>query len=284
MRPPFKPPTQLGTVGWESVNTEFTQRHAFIAICGETDTGKTSLALTARGPVAILHAAEKVKGILEPHVRSGKLIKQHNFAGVFPKDEKACADAATVVWQKAKALYDAAWGNCGTLVVDTEPGLYALRRYARFGTLTPRGDTRDLYTAINWDWAQMFNARPRAQQDQGTTLITIHTMSDEYKDVIKQTQGGPKKLSEKTGNLKMDGQKSIKYAADLILQTLRDPVSEQFKVKIIKPWFRGDVRGMELDDEMMRSMGYQENAATGSCLTIPAILAFITSTEEAEWV
>lgn len=271
--------------GWEPVSTEFTQRYASIAICGETDTGKTSLALTARGPVAILHAAEKTRGIIEPHVRAGKMVRQHNFAAVFPKAEDECRKKATEVWQKADQLFTDAWKWAGSIIVDPEPDYYALRRYARFGTLTPQGDVRDLYNAINFDWRQRFGAMPRAQgSGKGTTLITIHTMTDEYRDVMKQTATGLKKVSEKTGNLRMEGHKSIKFSADLILQTQRDLVSGKFSVKILKPWFNGGARGMELDDELLREMGYSESPATNSCLTLPAILSFITDTPEAEWI
>lgn len=268
------------------VGTEFTQRCGSVAIWGPTSTGKTSLALTATGPVALLHASEKVKGIIEPHVRTGKVVRQFDFGFVAVKDEKACAERARVVWAKWEKLYGDAmekWGK--TIIVDTEPDAYALRRYARFGTLTPQGDLRDLYNQVNFDWRQIFKNQPRAQSEKrGVNLISIHTASDEYKDVMKKDkQGAMRKSSEKTGGFKMDGHREVKYWADVILWCERD-VNGLYHVRIDKGWWRGgETEGLDLTDEMMKDLGYSMDAATKSHLTIPGILAFITETEEGEW-
>lgn len=270
---------------WEVVGTEFTQRCAQIAICGETSTGKTSLALTAKGPIALLHASEKVTGIVQPHVRHGKLVRKFDFGFVGSKDEKDTAGRAQVTWKKFNVLYDEAMEKwAGTIIVDTEPDAWALRRFARFGTLTPQGDMRALYTAVNFDWAQLFKNRPREQAEKrGVNLITIHTCSDEYKDVIKTTPNGPKEVSVKTGRQKMDGQKSVKYWADVILWVDKTDAGD-YTVRIDKGWFNGGIEGVVVDNKMMLELGYKVNPATGSAITIPAIMAMITETPEEEWL
>lgn len=271
---------------WEVVGTEFTQRCAQIAIVGPTSAGKTTLALTSKGPIGLLHASEKVAGVVEPFVRKGKLIRKFDFGFVADrKDEKKTAERAQVVWNKFENLYNDCmdkWGK--TLIIDTEPDAWALRRLARFGTFTPKGNTMDLYNAVNFDWSQMFKNRPREQAEKrGVNLITIHTCSDEYEDYMGQTASGPKQMSRRTGRQKMDGQKSVKYWADVILWVERRLTDMQFEVRIVKGWFNGQIEGTALDDEMMRGLGYTVSPVTNSALTIPAILAMITDTPEKEW-
>lgn len=274
--------------GWTDIGIDFTQRCASIAIWGPTSMGKTTLALTAGGlkaPTALLHASEKIKGIVEPHVRMGKLVRAYNFGFVAKRgDDKENAKRAGTVWKKFEDLYDNAMDDWAKVViVDTEPDAWALRRLARFGTLTPQGDTRDLYNAVNFDWAQMFKNKPReVAEGRGVTLITTHTCGDEYKDAIKMTPGGPKKVSEKTGKYKMDGQKHVKYWADVILWVEKGE-DGQYRVRIDKGWFNGTVEGMVLDNEFMQNMGYEESPVTKSYLTIPAIMALITETPEEGW-
>lgn len=274
---------------WETVGVDFTQRCASIAIWGETSSGKTTLALTSKGPVGLLHASEKVAGIVEPHVRKGKVVRKFDFGFAVRKGEEEgqIAERARGVWAKWMALYtDGMTKWAGTIIVDTEPDAWMLRRLARFGTLTPKGDLRDLYGAVNFDWSQIFKNTPREQAEtRGANLITIHTASDAYKDVMVPGTGGgpPKKVSIKTGEYKMDGQKSIRYWADVILWVDKDP-SGQYTVRIDKGWFNGQIEGSVLDDTMMRNLGYTVNPAIGSALTIPSILALITETPEEEWM
>src|SRR4051812_8483060 len=68
---------------WTPANTEITRRVAFVQIYGETGTGKSTLALTAPGPIAYMHADEKLDGIVEPFTSEGKDVRLHNFGGTF---------------------------------------------------------------------------------------------------------------------------------------------------------------------------------------------------------
>lgn len=273
---------QQAASGWELVGTEFTQRCASIAIVGPTSAGKTTLALTSRGPLGLLHASEKIRGIVEPFVRGGKLVRAFDFGFVADrKNEANTAERAQVVWNKFENLYNDCmekWGR--TLIVDTEPDAWALRRLARFGTLTPKGNTVDLYNAVNFDWAQLFKNRPREQAEKrGVNLITIHTCSDEYEDYVKDG----KTLSRRTGKQKMDGQKSIRYWVDVILWVNKRVTDQEYEVTIVKGWFNGNVEGTQLDSKTMEVMGYSQSPVTKSHLTIPGIMAFITDTPEEEW-
>lgn len=275
-------PTGPASAEWETVGTDFTQRHAFVAIIGPESSGKTTLALTLPGPLAFLHHAEKIKGVIEPFVVQGKLIRKHDFHFMPTKGdpEEAVAQKARVVWAKAAAAYNDAWDWAKGIIVDTETDMWKDRRYARFGTLTPKGDLRDLYNVVNTDWRQMFKLRYRGQAtDHGVNLVTIHQCSDEYKDVV--IQAGPKKgqkNSERTGQQKREGNKEVGYWADVVLWCSKDSLIDfDYHVRIAKGWFNGSVEGMDLTDKIMVDLGY-------SGLNLPAILAFITQTPEGEWL
>lgn len=288
-RPKVNQPTGGGAADWETVGTEFTQRAASIAIWGETSSGKTTLALTAKGPIGLLHASEKVAGVIQPHVRVGKVVRKFDFGFAVRKGETEAqiAERARLTWAKWMDLYNDGMNKwAGTVIVDTETDAWALRRLARFGSLTPKGDLRDLYGAVNFDWAQIFKNTPRELVDtRKVNLITIHTASDAYKDVMVPGSGGgpPKKVSIKTGDYKMDGQKSIRYWADVILWVDKNPAG-QYTVRIDKGWFNGQIEGTVLDEPLMRQLGYKVDPAIDSALTIPAILSMITETPEEEWV
>lgn len=280
------PPPKPASNEWETATGEFKQRCASIAITGPTGVGKTTLALSGQGPVALIHASEKIQGIVQPYVRKGKVIRLYNFGFAVRRkeEEKEIAKRAQEVWGKGEGLYyDAMDGWAKTVVWDTEPDAWTLRRLARFGTLTPQGDTRDLYNKVNFDWQQIFKNKPReTAKGRGCNLITIHTASDEYKDVIKNTPSGPKKQSVKTGGFKMDGQKNIKYWADVILWCDQG-VDGKYMVRIDKPWWNGAFRGVEVTEEMLADMGYEVSEPHQTRITIPNILAMLTETEAGEW-
>lgn len=287
MAVPVRPvrPSQAASNEWQTIGTEFTQRSASIAIWGPTSGGKTTLALSAKGPTALLHASEKIKGIVEPYVRNGKVVRALDFGFVASHDEKDTAIRARETWAKWDRLYTDAMKNwAGTIIVDTEPDAYALRRLAKFGTLQPQGDTRDLYASVNFDWRQIFKNKPREQAEKrGVNLITIHTASDEYHDVMKKNnQGVMKKVSEKTGRFKMDGHKEVKYWADVILWAEMD-INGLRHVRIDKPWWNGTLTGMDLTEELMVNMGYEASPVHNTALTIPNIMAVITETAAKEW-
>ncbi len=55
----------FGKPEWEDAPTEFTRRSVVLEIYGDTGTGRTTLALTAPGTIAVLHAAEKLEGLFQ---------------------------------------------------------------------------------------------------------------------------------------------------------------------------------------------------------------------------
>lgn len=276
---------------WEEASTEFTQRCAFVAVWGPESGGKTTFALSAPGPTALIHAAEKINGVTQPWVRTGKRIRLHNFGFVASTDEEETATRARVTWAATKSCYlDAMDKWAKSVVIDVEPDAYALRRFAKFGTLTPKGDTRDLYASINFDWRQLLKSKFRAQTEtRQCNLITIHTATDEYRDVVKIAQSGPKKgqqikVSERTGRQRMQGHKDIKYWADVVLWVYKDIMGDgEYHVRIDKGWWNGAVEGVDLSDTTMKDLGYQPSSVTGSHITFASVMGFITETNEKEW-
>lgn len=285
------------TVGasWEEATDKFEQRCALVVIWGLESSGKTSLALTAPGPTGVLHSAEKIGGVYQAFVKAGLKLRKFNFGFVATTDEASTAERARAVWAKWKANYiDAFTKWAKTIIVDTEPDAWVLRRFAKFGTLQPKGDTRDLYSSVNFDWKQLFKNRFREQAEsgRGCNLILISTATDEYKDIITVAKFGPKKgtqvkESHRTGKQKMEGMKSIKFWADVILYCWKEldltTGQNTYHVRIDKGWFNGMVEGMDLTDEFMRALDFSEHPVTKSCLHWASIMAYITDTPEAEW-
>jgi len=272
---------------WEEADDRFLQRCVFLSIWGPESGGKTTLALTAPGPTALLHAAEKISGVYQPFVKRGQKVRLFNFGFTASSDEAETAMRARAVWANWKSLYlDAFTKWAKSIVLDTEPDAWALRRFAKFGSLQPKGDTRDLYSSVNFDWRQLLKSRFREQiMGRKCNLITIHTATDEYKDVVKKNKAGQQvKESQKTGREKMVGMKEVKYWADVIVYCYKDIMGDgAYHIRIDKAWFNGSVEGTDLTSEIMAGMDYGQHPVTKSYLHFASLMAFITDTPEAEW-
>lgn len=283
------PPPNLAK--WETATTDFLQRCVFLSIWGPESGGKTTLALTAPGPTALIHAAEKINGVYQPFVRKGHQIKLYNFGFTASTDEAATSERARAVWASFKSLYLDAFNKWGkSIVIDTEKDAWALRRFAKFGTLQPKGDTRDLYSSVNFDWRQLLKSKFREQaMTRKCNLITVTTSTDEYKDIVKVASTGPKqgqqvKESVKTGRQRPEGHKEIKFWADVIVYAYKDIMGDgDYHVRIDKGWFNGACEGLDLTSTFMEALGYSKHPVIDTHLHFASLMAFITDTPEAEW-
>lgn len=227
---------------WQDAPTELTRRSVFLLAYGDTNSGRSTFALTAPGPIAYLHSAEKIEGIIQPFARE-KEIRVYDFGGTVPPNAsvKETSRIADETWQNVKAAWVDAYGWARTIVIDTETDLWELIRLAYFGDIKPSGGRLELnWGPVNSDWKAMF--RSFKGQD-GTNLIVISQTEDEYKE-------SKKGFGTKTGNTVRKGQKSIPFMADVIVRTESDMMTQEFTSTIEKPWYGMHAMGLELEGEM----------------------------------
>lgn len=254
---------RAGTPGaalWEDAPTEFTTRNTMMEICGDSGTGRTSLALSAPGPIALIHTAEKIDGIIQPFARKKK-IRTHHFGGTFRGTKQEIANQAMDVWKRTLDAWYDAFGWARTIILDTHTEAWELVRVAHFGDLKPSGGRVDSnYGPINASWRSLFK---HYREQQGVNVILIGQTKDEYKTNKKGISNG---ISERTGNTIRAGQKEILYFVDCAIRTRKE--DGDFYSEIEKGWMNGSVEGD-------RFIGKDSDFAT--------IMSAITETNKKEW-
>lgn len=253
-------------VVWEQATAEITQRNVLMEAYGDTGSGRSTFALTAPGPIAYIHASEKLEGITQVAVARGTDVRLVDFGGVFAGSEDQIAALAQEKWQLLKdAWYDALFGGWArTVVLDTHTEAWELIRLAYFGALKPTGGRVDSnYGPVNADWRSLFKA---ARQQDKVNAIVIGQTKDEYK---KSKTGKSDGMGERTGDTIRAGQKEVPYLCDAVVRTDKNVMSgEGFWGTIEKGWFNAGVEGVALHNDM---------------LTFPGVMAMITDMDESEW-
>lgn len=238
-------------VTWQEAPSELTRRVVFMGIYGGTGTGRTSLALTAPGPIALLHASEKLEGIVQVPKAAGKVVKLYDFGATFEggttevtKQAERVLDGVLAAWEDAKT-----WAR--TIVIDTDTDLWELLRLTRFGKVTQIKPHH--YTQVNAEWRNWFHY---FRQQESHNLILLSKMKEEY-------------VNEKgTGRMVPSGMKETPYMQDVRVRTDADMRTGRFWSTVEKPWWNSPLMGMEFDGEMSR---------------FATIMGMLTETAEGEW-
>lgn len=261
--------TKPASVPWEEVSTKLDRRCVLMEIYGDSDTGRTTLALTAPGPIAYIHANEKKEGLIHNVKRAGTSIRMVNFGGAFrgsPDDVMREASAAVDLMETA--IIDAyKWAR--SIILDTHTEAWEVIQLGRLGSLTREGrseaDNRRgqlVYSELNNRWRSLFKEfRVRAESDNRTNFIVIGQTKPEY----KATAGSSAKQA--SGRTIRGGQKETLFLCDASVRTKRDPRGK-FTAVIEKPWWNNLVRDLEVEGEYM---------------TFPEIMGFITDGDAEEW-
>ena len=244
-----------GTVQWEEAPTTLTRKCVFMSIFGGTGSGRTSLALTAPGPIALIHAAEKLEGVVQPAAQE-KEVRLHNFGGSFGGGPNEIAKAASKNIGEMKEAWTDAFSWARTIIVDTHTEAWELLRLARFGTLTPRGHIASMYAPVNAEWSSLLK---QFRGQSSTNVILIGQTRERYKN------------DKATGIMEQAGQKSVPYYSDVIIETSRNIMKKKeadFVATIKKGWWNAHTEGLEIEDEDI-SFSY--------------LMSLISETEEEEW-
>lgn len=238
---------------WEDAPKKLTRRCVFMEVYGDTGTGRTTLALTAPGPIALFHASEKMEGIVQKAARD-KEVRMHDFGAVFVGGPNKIASEASDILANMQATWVDAFSWAKTIILDTHTEAWELLRLARFGTLTPRGKVAHLYGPVNAEWRSMMSKRFRSQNR--TNLIIIGQTKEYYKN------------DKPTGRTVRAGQKEVPFMVDVAIRTARDLMESDFTATIEKGWWNALMEG---------TPAYNED------ITFPYLMSLITETDEEEW-
>ncbi len=241
---------------WQPAPTELTRKSVFLEVYGDTGTGRTSFALSSPAPIALIHASEKIEGIIQPFARD-KEIRLCDFGqAIFNRNSKDIEIQAGKVWSILReAWYDAfTWAR--TIILDTHTEAWELLRLAAFGALKPvKGRVDANYGPVNAEWRSLF--KHFRHQDKANVIVIGQT-KEEYK--------GTTGMGQRTGRTIRSGQKEIPYIADAIVRTSHN--NGEFASTIEKGWWNAHSEGIELSDDMN---------------TFSQILALMTETDMDQW-
>jgi hypothetical protein len=239
-----------GPTVWESAPTALTRRHTFLQIYGDTGTGRTSLALTAPGPIALIHASEKLEGIVQRYTPD-KEIQLYNFGGVFRGTQDDIAEQANEALIRMKAAWFDAMSWARTVILDTGTEAWELLRLARFGTTSPKGKVSYLYGPVNAEWKSMFKG---FRYQERANFVIINQIREKYRN------------DKPTGRMEPAVQKDTPYMADVIVRLSKDRGT--FTATIEKGWYNAHVEGLDIEDEM---------------IDFATIMGLVTETDPEEW-
>jgi len=249
-------------VDWIDASKELTRRNVFMSLYGDTGSGRTTLALTAPGPIALIHTTEKLEGIVQKAAKDGKIIKMidvgGNFEGTVDEMKKYAGDKVAMA---REAWFDAFnWAR--TIVIDNQADLWTLFQLAWFGTQTPKGRSGALeWGPLNTSWTTMLKYK-RFDEDNNTNIIMIGLTDKEY---IKSAKG----MSEATGRTIYKGQKSVPTIADVWIRTHHDFRVNEFTSTIEKGWWN--------------SHNVDNKSFEGPMSNFPDVMSLITEMDASEW-
>lgn len=247
---------------WEEASAALTRRVTHMQIYGDTGSGRTTLGLSAPGPIALLHCAENLEGRIQPFVQEGKKIMTFSFNS--GRDLKGSAEAVAKEAERILGQVRDAWedakGWARTIMVDTDTDLYALLRLARFGKLTQVKPHH--YGPVYAEWRGLYRYF-REQNDHN--LVFCSMMTEKYVN------------DKATGLMVPDVQKNTPYDAEVRVRTESNvaammtggrKVDWKYRAVLEKAWYGADMVGEAFEDEMS---------------SFPIIMASITGIDPEEW-
>jgi hypothetical protein len=226
-------------------------------------TGRTSLALTAPGPIAFIYFHEKIDGIVQKYANE-KDIRMFKAGGVFRGESKDIQEAAWTAMEAFESAYYDSFSFARTVIVDTHNEAWLLERLAEFGAPKPsKGQVKNNYGAVNNRWMSMLNmARSRAESKDMTNVIFIGQAEDEWKP---NAQG----FDSKTGRIvrmASSASNQVLLKSDVSIKT--DKKDGNFISTVMKGYWNADSED-----------SYLMNGSS----TYSMLMGLITETDPKEW-
>ena len=197
-------------------------------VVGKEKSGKTNLALTAPGPIALFDFDYGLEGVVDKFIGTKAIHTSEYRIG------EIAADKFVASWERFKKEFTACLHEkeVRTMVVDTGTEMWELVRMARFGKLTQVMPHQ--YGPVNGELRSLI----RDTYSSDKNLILLHKMTEIYLN------------NQPTGRFGMAGFKDIPYSVQVNVLCWRD-TEQTFHAEINDCRQNADVAGMELIGEMI---------------------------------
>lgn len=223
---------------WKPAPTSLSHKGCTVLIWGDTGVGRTTWALSAPGPIALISTWEKIEGIVQP-AASEKEVRVLEIKMHLSNDIKNNIAEATRWRQIFFDHLDEAFSWAKTIILDTTTGIYELIRVSEFGGLKPTsGRVETNYELVNSAMTSIFM---RARMATNTNLIAIDEATDEW---TKPSKG----MGNKTGRRIRKGFARSEYLSDVVVRLFQK--NSIFTSKIEKAWWNQQYLGVELSNDL----------------------------------
>ena len=151
--------------------SSLSEKRLIMSIEGKEKSGKTTLALTAPGPIALFNMDIGLEGVIEKFVEEKDII-----VAEFDYRDATSANEWVEMWERMKKMFDLALKNKSvrSIVFDTATEMWELCRLARFAKLTQVQPYH--YGPVNAEFRDLI----RKVYKTNKNLILVHKLKAEY--------------------------------------------------------------------------------------------------------
>jgi hypothetical protein len=232
------------------------------SIQGETKTQRSTFALSGPSPQVILDIDDRLRGVANPWMEGTRLSAHgpKNIVRValkLPKVDLKATQPDTAVQREAEAMWKKFLthlrmaeesslkpGGVRLVSIDDATEMIDLRLMAEFGRLarippTARGDANI-----------EFGSLMRETRRYNLSAVWIHEVKDDYKLVKREkynSRSGQMETveeTEKTGRRILDGYKRADYAVEVMLESFRDPKTQEMAIRVLNSGLNAETNGM----------------------------------------
>jgi len=214
--------------GFTKATTKILSR-LILSVAGQEKQGKSSLALSAPGPIIYFNLDFGLEGVVHKHA-STKAIYVKHYTIKRGDSQALYADAWTAL---KRDYYNALKSTARTVVLDTSTEVWELLRLARFGKLSQVMPHQ--YGPVNAEFVQMI----REAHGYDKNLILLHKMKREYVN------------DHATGRYERAGYSGVGYLVQANVVVYRDGMDWGFFIRVMDCRQNAMIGGMEcpLPDE-----------------------------------
>jgi hypothetical protein len=235
----------LKGTGFAEADTEIRKR-VILSVEGREKEGKTSLSLSAPGPIGVINMDLGLEGVVHKFARDKKIyVSDYKLPSTTRGNAKEVAEEADKVWTSLMADYRAALRSFRTVVMDTATEVWELLRLARFGKLAQVMPHH--YTTVNSEFREML----RMAYDGNANLILVHKMKAVWVDV-PDGKGGTK--GSRTGEYERSGFSDTGFIVQASVRVSRvttdTPGDDGFRLQVLTCRQNAELTGQVLQAPM----------------------------------
>lgn len=199
-----------------------------LAVSGHERQGKSSLALSAPGPIAIFDLDKGLEGVASKFTSVKDIYqKEYKFSKVDSKDR------FVTLWSTFRTDYYAALENkeIKTIVIDTATAAWDLVKLARLGSLGVAKEQSYKWGPVNAEFLGLIDL----VKDTDKNLVLLHKLKKVYVDDIWK------------GDYERSGFSQTGYAVHANIDVYRDGMSGAFYMKIENCRQNSMVSGLDIE-------------------------------------